>query len=210
MSFAIAGTVLTVGATAYAANRSNRAAQQQTQAADQANAESARQYDQTRADFEPWRVEGQNALARLGNASTGDTSGFTQSPDYNFVRSEGTRGIERTAAARGGAFSGNALRALAEFNSGLASQEYGNWWNRQAGLAGVGQAATGSVANAGTVNSQNQQQNALYAGSARASGIENQANIIGQGVNGLAGLWGYNSNRNKVPQNYPRTPGFGE
>lgn len=251
MSFAIAGTVLTVGATAYSANRAQAAARSQSQSADAASAEAARQYDQTRTDYMPQMQLGQgatNALARLqgfglsgtegsfdpaaylrenpdvaasswasqnpeqhfrqfgqaegrgGNFTGGtaavapgapDTSGFFASPDYNFRRQEGTRGLERTAASRGGAFSGNALRALAEFNSGLASQEYGNYFNRLTTQAGLGTSATNAVSNAGADASAQTQRNALIGGDARASGITNQANIIGQGVNGLAGIAGY-------------------
>lgn len=120
-----------------------------------------------------------------------DMSGFFTSPGYDFRRNEGTRGIERTAAARGGAFSGNALRALSEFNSGLASQEFGNWFNQLSGIAGTGQTATESTGAFGANAANSAGRNALFAGDARASGIENEANIIGQGINGLAGIAGY-------------------
>lgn len=121
-----------------------------------------------------------------------DMSGFFQSPGYDFRRTEGMRGLERTAAARGGAFSGNALRALSEFNSGLASQEFGNWFNQLSGIAGTGQNATTTTANAGQNAAQSAGRNALYAGDARASGIEGRTNALGDTINGLAGLYGYN------------------
>jgi hypothetical protein len=66
MSFAIAGTVLTVGATAYGANRSAAAGQAAGRGAANATAESARQYDQTRADLAPYRTTGTGALNQLG------------------------------------------------------------------------------------------------------------------------------------------------
>jgi hypothetical protein len=286
MSFAIAGTVLTVGATAYGANRSAAAGQAAGRGAANATAESARQYDQTRADLAPYRTTGTGALNQLGRLfglptttsedfqaqqpmlvgdtelpagtttksvgngwyevhnggnrigtlrpggangkfvnDTGtdiqglfnaqrqqsqqsqgggapDMSAFFQSPGYQFRRDEGTRGVERSAAARGGAFSGNALKALAEFNSGLASQEFGNYFNQLAGIAGIGQTSTNQTAAYGADHAANAGRNARYAGDARASGIENQANIIGQGINGLAGGIGYYSNR-KRPQQAP-------
>lgn len=258
MSFAIAGTVLTVGATAYGANRANSASRAQQRGADAATAESARQYDQARDDFAPWRSAGVNALDELSSMlglpiearggyfdaatylaqnpdvaadqwasqnpqehwerfgqhegrqrpfiggtparSGGDpNANFFASPDYNFRRTEGTRGIERSAAARGGAFSGNALRALTEFNSNLASQEFGNRFNRLAGVAGIGQTATNQTAAYGADHAANAGRNAMYAGNARASGIENTANIIGSGINGLSSIWGY-YNQNKAPK----------
>lgn len=302
MSFAIAGTVLTVGATAYAANRAGAAGNAQVRGANAATGESARQYDTTRADLAPYRVTGTGALNQIGRlfglptttsdewssqqpqlvgdtelpagtttrsvgkgwyevlyggnrigtlrpggangqfindtgadipglirqsqqqsqasqgGGTPDMSGFFQSPGYQFRRDEGTRGIERSAAARGGAFSGNALRALAEFNSGLASQEFGNYFNQLAGIAGIGQTATNQTAAYGADHAANAGRNALAAGEARASGITDQANIIGQGVNALGGIAGYYS-QNRKPQSYGgtgyggypwMTPGYGD
>lgn len=124
-------------------------------------------------------------------AGAPNMNAFFTSPGYDFRRTEGMRGIERTAAARGGAFSGNALRALTDFNSGLASGEFGQYVNQLAGIAGTGQTATNQTAVLGANNAANMGQNALYAGNARASGIENQGNIYGQAINGLAGIAGY-------------------
>lgn len=147
-------------------------------------AEQRRQYDTTRADLAPYRETGYNALGRLNSAATGDMSSFQVSPDYNFVRSEGNRDIGNSFAAKGGAASGNALRALSQYNANLASGEFGNWWNRQAGLAGVGQNAvnTGGIVGQNSVNAitginTNAANmigtNTMSAANARASGINN-------------------------------------
>jgi hypothetical protein len=148
-------------------------------------------YQQQRADAEPWRQAGMGALGRLNSASTGDMSNFFASPDYNFRRNEGQRDIGNSFAARGGAASGNALRALAEFNSSMASSEYGNWWNRQAGLAGVGQQANTQIGHAGQ-NYANQSGNALMqAGDARASGVAGSANAWGGALSNAVNTWAY-------------------
>jgi hypothetical protein len=60
---------------------------------------------------------------------------FLQSPDYKFRQKEGLNLVEGSAAAQGGLYSGNTLRDITEFGSNLAAGEYGNWFNRQAGLA---------------------------------------------------------------------------
>lgn len=98
--------------------------------------------------YRPYEAPGQNALARLDRFAGGDQSVFMASPDYEFRRGEGMRGLERSAAARGGAFSGNALRALNQYNSNLASGEMNNWWNRNMGLVNLAGQATGNIANA--------------------------------------------------------------
>lgn len=103
-------------------------------------------------------------------------SGFFASPDYGFRRSEGNRNIENSFAAGGGARSGNALRALTEFNSNLASQEYGNYFNRLAALAGFGQTATGQGVGAAQNTGNNIGNAFMNSGNARASGIANQSN----------------------------------
>jgi hypothetical protein len=137
-----------------------------------------------------------------------DMSAFFESPGYQFRRQEGTRGLERSAASRGGAFSGNALRALAEFNSGLASQEFGNYFNQLASIAGIGQTATNQTAAYGAQHADNAGRNALAAGEARASGIIGQGNAIGQGVSDLAGAYAYFRRPSGVGAGYGGT-GYG-
>lgn len=159
---------------------------------------------------------GTNALGRLDRTSTGDMTNFFASPDYNFRREEGMRGLERTAAARGGAFSGNALRALGERNSNLASGEFGDWWDRQAGLAGFGQSATNATAMAGQNKANNVSNNMIGAGDARASGIAGQANAWSGAISGLTNYGMYNGfggggggGQNQFAMNYrPRYGGY--
>jgi hypothetical protein len=125
-----------------------------------------------------------------------DYSAFFKSPDYEFRRSEGTRGIENTFSAAGGAKSGNALRALADYNSNLAAGEFGNYFNRQAALAGIGQTATGQVTSAGAATSSNISNLLSSQGNARASGIAGQYDAWGNALSGIgAGLGYYFGNR---------------
>lgn len=147
-------------------------------------AETRRQYDQTRADMMPWLQAGTSALGRLN-----DPNAFTASPDYNFRRTEGMRGIENSFAARGGALSGNALRALTDFNSGLAGSEYGNWWNRTASQAGLGQTAAQNLGAFGANNSANVANLLGAQGDARASGITGQTNALTGLLQNLSSVW---------------------
>lgn len=163
------------------------AANKQVGANKMAIQEQQRQFDLTRGDYMPWINTGRNALNRLDQASTGDMSQFYASPDYNFRRTEGTRDIGNVFAAKGGG--GNAMRALAQFNSNLASGEYGSWWNRQAGLANVGQTAVQGSAIAGA-NAANQI-GGYYGniGNARAAGTYGSAEAINNAL--VSGLSNY-------------------
>jgi hypothetical protein len=115
---------------------------------------------------------------------------FFASPDYSFRRNEGMRNIENSFAARGGAASGNALRALADFNSNLASSEFGNFVNRQLAMAGLGQAATSQGVNAAQYTGGNVANLLGQQADARASGIVNRSNAFTNGLNDLAGIYG--------------------
>lgn len=55
---------------------------------------------------------------------------FQADPSYEFRKQQGMDGIQGSAAAGGSLLSGAALKSLNQHNSGLASQEYGNAWQR--------------------------------------------------------------------------------
>lgn len=185
MSGWVAGAIVvgSVASGVIGADAAKSAARTQAQAADSASAEQRRQYDQTREDWAPWRAAGESALNRLTSASTGDMSGFYKDPAYDWQRSEGLRGVQQSAAARGGLKSGNALKALSEYNQNLAKSSYGDWWNRQAGLAGIGQNATAATSAAGQNAANNISNNLMAAGDARASGIMGAANSWSNSIN---------------------------
>jgi hypothetical protein len=124
----------------------------------------------------------------------GNFDRFFTSPDYQFRKEQGMQGLEQSAAARGGAFSGDAHKSLTEFNSNLASGEFGNYFNRVSQMAGLGSAATNNVAQAGTVAANNIGNAQMAAGDARASGIMGGVNTAGNAINsGLNNymLWKY-------------------
>jgi hypothetical protein len=93
-------------------------------------------YEQSREDWAPWRDAGTNALA-----NTQDPDAFETSPGYQFRVDEGNRNTENLFSVKGGG--GNAMRALNDYNQNMASNEYGNWFNRQLATAGLG--TTGNV-----------------------------------------------------------------
>jgi hypothetical protein len=148
------------------------------------------QYAQTREDWAPWRIAGEDALGQMEDP----LAHFKVSPGYQFRRDEGTRNIENVFSAKQGG--GNAMRALTEFNQNTASNEFTNWWNRQAQRAGLG--TTGV---AGT--------------SVASANYGNQAaNQYGQLADNLGsiGMWGateFNNALNSGVSNYLYGAGMG-
>lgn len=185
----------------FGSKQADRAADASVRGAQLAVDEQRRQFDLSRQDAQPWMQAGQNALAQLQ-----DPNAFQRSPGFNFLQQQGMQGIERSAAARGGAASGNALKALAQFNTGLAQQDYGNWWNRQAGLANVGQASQQQTAALGAQTAGNIGNALIGAGDARASGIVAGANSLSQGIAGAFDAYNYFGMPRKRQQNSPGGP----
>ena len=212
----VGSAVIGAGASAISASK---AAKAQSKAAARASDNTReqmllqqQQYEQDRADLAPYREAGYTALGKIGagTAAGGEFNrNFTMDdyqadPGYAFRLEQGTRGLDASASARGGVLSGGALKALARYNQGEASQEYGaayNRWaqnttdryNRLASIAGVGQTATNSGIAAGANNQAAQAagtaqiaQNTLGAGNARASQYVATGNAIGQGVGNIA------------------------
>lgn len=133
----------------------------------------------------------QGAQAAPGAPSTGiNYDAFFKTPDYQFRRDEGTRDIENSFAAHGGALSGNALRGITDFNSNLASGEFNNAIQRQLQMAGLGGAATSQAANNAQYTGANVSNLLQAGGNARASGIVDQSNALTNGLGDLSTLFG--------------------
>ena len=136
----------------------------------------------------------------------------TSNPAYQFQLKQGQQALDRSSAARGMGYSGAQMKASQEYGQGLASQQYdkeynrasgefGDYFNRLAGLSQGGQQAAGSMAQAGGqyasnagntfANLSNAQTGILgQQANARASGYTANANALNQGLSGLTNLYG--------------------
>jgi hypothetical protein len=110
-------------------------------------------------------------------------------PGYGFRQQQGQLGIDRKVASGGGYFSGAALKGAADFNSNLASQEFGNSYNRLAGMAGIGQTASNATSQAGMAAASNQGNYLSNIGDAQASGYINQGNALTSALNNGYGMY---------------------
>lgn len=76
---------------------------------------------------QPFSMAGFDPNSLMRNFGAAD---FQTDPGYNFRLSEGLKALDRQAAARGGMMSGAALKAAGRYGQDVASQEYGNAFNR--------------------------------------------------------------------------------
>lgn len=183
------------------------AAALQAQAQMEAIDENRRQFNLMREDLAPYRETGVTALEELGRLYGVGRDGllseddmtmarerFMATPGYDFRYSEGLKALDRSAAARGGLRGGAHSKDLLAYGQGMATAEFGNYANRLASLAGVGQSATntgvaaggqisGNISNAMLSGAQMQGASLAGAATARASGYTGAANALGGAVN---------------------------
>jgi hypothetical protein len=114
---------------------------------------------------------------------------FTNTPDYKFAFQQGLQALDRSAAAgttpglsQGG---GGAVMGAEQYGQGLASQQFGNYFNRLLSLSNLGQSAAAGVSNTALsgANSQGNTQQAI--GESLASGAVGSASAINSGLSGI-------------------------
>lgn len=227
MTFWVAGAAIvgSIGGAAIGAHQTGKAVEAQSASVDKAN-ESAlvaqreaqafqqKQVDQARADQEPWRLVGADAVNKLAKAPDFAYTGanLTSDPGYQFGLSEGMKGLTSSAAARGALLSGAALKASTRYAQDYAGTKFNEGFgralqtdntnkNRLASLAGVGQIAAGQngtnamqlgqTVGSGLMSTAGQIGNNLMgAGNARASGYLAQGNALTGALNQGLSAWG--------------------
>ena len=160
-----------------------------TEAYNTANAALKDNQAQAATLYQPYTSAGTNALANLADPN----KNFQASPDYQFRLNQGLNAVTQNKAVNGLLQSGSALKGINDYAGQSASQEFGNWWGRQAGLAGLGAGATGNLVNLGTQTASQIGQNAVGLASG-INGIKQQAqaqtNSLWGSVLGAAAAFG--------------------
>lgn len=164
----------------------DKAAQLQYEAAMAGIAASDRQFNQTRADFEPFRELGVDAAPMLGNlvgtngaaAQQGIIDQLKAGPLYSSLIDSGEEALLANASATGGLRGGNTQDALARFRGDTLNQVIANQLAQYSGLVGIGSGATDAVSNFGAnaVNAQNSLRN-------QGAGAQAQAALTKAGIN---------------------------
>jgi hypothetical protein len=207
-----------LGSSLLGSRSASKAADVQVAAADRAAELQREMFQQTREDQAPYRQAGYNALAEM-QRTAGNVPGafrfgagdYQADPGYAFRLSEGQKALDRQAAARGGLISGGALRAAQRYGQEMGSQEFGNaynraltgyntgvasenqLYNRQAGLAGIGQTSANLVGQAGQNYATNVGNLMTGGAAAQAAGQVGAANAI---TGGLGTYLNYNQGNN--------------
>jgi hypothetical protein len=179
-------------------------------AAGQAQDQARDQFDTVIDLTAPQRNIGRSALRELaGLYGLGPRAGIDRNdfirntPGYQFLIDESNRQIDNMSGALGLRESGANLRALQDRGAQLAAANYGNFENRLASLAGIGQTATGQAIG-GTNAATNMLQGAtIQQGMANASSSLANTNALQSLVNDVAGMWGFSgfSQPGGSPQN---------
>jgi hypothetical protein len=223
-----------IGSSLLGGSAAKSAASTQAAAADRAAELQYQQFMQTREDQAPYRAAGVNALAELQRTAGNVPGAFSftnqemyQDPGYAFRLSEGQKALDRSAAARGGLISGGALKAATRFGQDMGSQEYQNaynraltgyntgvssenqLYNRQAGLAGIGQTATNLVGTAGQNYATNAGNLITGAGAANAAGQVGMANAVTGGLGTYLNYTQNNALLNALQKNRGYPSGYG-
>ena len=114
-------------------------------------------------------------------------------PNYQFMLGQGQQQTQRQANLSGGAMGGNALRALQDYTQNYAGNAYQNAfqnfqnqrtgiYNTLAGIAGIGQNATNTAANAGQAATTAAGQLGVGSAAAQAAGLQGVANAASGGL----------------------------
>jgi len=148
------------------------------------------QYEQSRADYAPYREAGTGALGSyqdlLGSngsdAQTAELSALEQSPMFRSLIRNGEESILQNASATGGIRGGNTQRGLADFNADTFAKTIQQQLAGYGGLINVGQSATSDVAQLGAANAGAISNLLTNQGQTKAGGILTRGGIT-------AGMW---------------------
>lgn len=112
----------------------------------------------------------------LGGTPTSTADILAASPGYKFMLDQGQQGLDRAQAARGGFFSGAALKAAQDYGQGLADQTAQNYYSQLANTMGTGLGAANAMG-----------ANTTALGTAKGASDIQTANMINQLLSGYSG-----------------------
>lgn len=159
--------------------------------------EQARQFNIGQENIKPWLTAGTGALTEQqklmginGYNSTDSMNALQSSPGYTFRLSQGNRGLNALAGARGGMASGKAMTAASDWNQNQASNEYTNRLNQLSTLSNTGQTTADQLNTLGANYATNYGNTVTNNANAYGAGQIGMSNARQSGLNGLINLGG--------------------
>src|SRR5258708_1506200 len=202
---AIIGTEVGGGALGgYGAYRGSRA---QADAANNATAQQAAMFNTINAQQAPWRQAGQNALGEISAMQPQFTHTFDANdlktnlaPNYQFQLQQGLGAVQNAGNLQNGLVSGNTLKGINDYAQNFAGNAYQqafnnynaqqtNIFNRLSNVAGLGQTANQTTAQAGTQLGIGIAGTQQAAGAAQAAGTVGMTNALTGGMNNAMGWY---------------------
>jgi hypothetical protein len=160
-------------------------------AASKANAAQQAAEERARKDLMPWAASGGQANTATGDllglngpdAANAARANFQASPGYQWSLDQGLRAVDAGAAAQGFGRSGAVLKAEQTFGTGLADQEFTNYYNRLFDISKLGENAAAGQGTASLKTGEGIAQTDLSLGSALSSIYGNAAKGVGNAAN---------------------------
>lgn len=198
----IAGTILggpILGSALYSSGAASEAADLQSDAANRALELQATQFEASKELLSPYATGGVSAFEKqqalsgaLGpEAQAAAYQEYQESPGVAFQREQGTKAATQAAAASGNLGGGSRLKAISEFNQGLALQDFQNQFNQLGAVSQTGLGAAGALSGAGQQFAAGQSQTLQQGAAAQAQGTIGQAQAFQSGVSDFASLAGF-------------------
>lgn len=187
------------------------AANAQEQAANNATNAQLQMFQQTQQNLQPFINKGNKAenmlmgqLPSLTAPITMDQKTLLGTPGYQFNLSQGLKGVQNGATARGLGVSGASMMGAANYATGLADSTYQNQFNNALankqftynslmGPSTLGANAASGLASAATSTGQSIGSNMIGAGNAQAAADMSMANGVSGGINNALGAYLYAS-----------------
>lgn len=157
---------------------SNKALNAQTDATNAAN-----------ALWAPYRDTGLNALGKINGLMTNPGS-ITSDPGYQFGLGQGVQALDRSAASKGGLYSGAQQKASQRYGQDYAGTKLNDAYARY-----------GNVAQLGATGTTNMSNNLTNLGQAGAGAALYQGNNLMNGVNNALGQWNFQNGGYGQPWN---------
>ncbi len=213
--------IASIGSALIGASASKSAANTQAAATDNAAQAQLNEFNTINQQQAPWRQAGGTAVGQMANLTSlpsSDPASMTHqfttadlnanlAPNYDFMLGQGIGATKNQLNSTGGLVSGNALQGVNTFAQNYAQNAYQqafnnynsnqtNIYNRLSNLAGLGQTANQSTANAGQA-AVGASSNYLTSGAAaQAAGTVGVANAINGGAQNALG-WNYLNSLNQ-------------